>query len=90
MEILRIVFLILLAVCQFSLFYFTDKAIAKERKKKKDKIYGKHFCNDCEGGFIRRGELDFIYCPFCGKELTQHKAVLTGNEETEDNPFTDF
>ena len=90
MEILRIVFLLFVAAflaCLAILIIFIDKAIAKKRK---DIIYGKHFCNDCECGFIRRGELDFIYCPFCGKKLTQHAVYLTGNEETEDNPFTDF
>lgn len=55
-----------------------------------DIFFGEHYCNDCEGAFIRRAERGFKYCPYCGKKLTQHAVYLTGNEETEDNPFTDF
>ena len=35
----------------------------------KKNMYDKCFCNDCEKGFIMPWETDFVYCPYCGKEL---------------------
>ena len=33
----------------------------------------KHVCNHCEVGFLSRGEeLDYIYCPYCGRPLDYH------------------
>lgn len=37
-----------------------------------------HFCNDCTKGYLWPiDEIDYSYCPFCGKKLTFHKDYLT-------------
>ncbi len=53
-------------------------------------LCGKHFCNNCEIGFIRRDERDFEYCPFCGRKLTLHMDNPAMQRIVESNPFTDF
>ena len=42
----------------------------------------KHFCNYCEMAYVETiEELNYKYCPLCGKELTRHKESIYLNKE---------
>ncbi|MBQ8291887.1 MAG: hypothetical protein IJX88_05230 [Clostridia bacterium] len=45
---------------------------------------GVHHCNVCEVSFLESEELNYMYCPFCGRKLTLYKddARYTNQEET--------
>ena len=43
------------------------------RYKIKKNCVGKDHCNDCKESFLIDQELEYKYCPICGKELTYYK-----------------
>ena len=45
----------------------------KVRKVVKENVDGKHHCNECRKSYIYdKEEIEFKYCPLCGKELTYY------------------
>ncbi|MBQ2734924.1 MAG: hypothetical protein IJF33_03745 [Clostridia bacterium] len=52
--------------------------------------HGKHWCNFCRLGFLaNNGQIEYEYCPFCGRRLELHKSLVADAVERP-NHIVDF
>ena len=65
------VYAFLLGIISLALYDLIVNLVHYSIRVKKNR-FEKHFCNDCECGFIYYERLSYKYCPYCGKELDYH------------------